>query len=79
MTDNAAGDGVIRHVISWKESVMVLIGIAFLFLFLFGPVLGAKFYIIEDHLIVTGCSWGISDWTGRIAVDINVYQRFRPA
>jgi len=79
MTDNAAGDGAIRPVISWKESLIVFMGIALLFLFLFGPVLGAKFYIIEDHLIVTGCSWGISDWATRIAVDINVYQRFRPA
>ena len=79
MTDNGTPDGAIRTVISWKESLIVLIGISGLFLFLFGPLLQAKFYIVEDRLLVTGLSSGISDWLTYIVVDIQGFQRFRPA
>ena len=48
-------------------------------MFLFGPALQAKFYIIEDHLLVDGRIAGISDWMIRIVSDIQNFQRFRPA
>ncbi len=67
------------NVLSIKESIIALTAIMGLFLFLLGPSLLAKFYIVEDHHLVQGASWGLSDWLGRIALDVQNFQRFRPA
>jgi putative flippase GtrA len=64
---------------SWKEYSLTLIAIIFLFLFLFGPALYAKFYIVEDHLLPEGISRSLLDWLSFIESDIRLFARFRPA
>lgn len=61
-----------------KEYLLALLAITGLFLFLFGPSLQAKFYVIEDHILVAERAWGISDWIARIIGDIQSFARFRP-
>ena len=56
-----------------------LAAISLLFLIGFGLALRAQFYIVEDHFLLTGLDWGISDWLLRIRADIEGYQRVRPA
>ncbi len=62
-----------------REHVLSLAAISLLFLIVFGPALRAQFYIVEDHFLLTGLDWGISDWLVRIRADIEGYQRVRPA
>jgi hypothetical protein len=67
-----------KTLIPSKEYLLALVAIAGLFLLLFGPVLQAKFYVIEDHLLITERSWDISGWAARITGDIQSFARFRP-
>ena len=60
------------------ERLVILMAITGLFLFLFGPILQAKFYVIEDHLLVTERSWDLPNWVARIIGDIQSFARFRP-
>jgi hypothetical protein len=61
-----------------REYLWVLMAIAGLFLSLFGRALQAKFYVVEDHILVAGSSWGIPGWVARITADIQDYARLRP-
>jgi putative flippase GtrA len=61
------------------EYVLIFAAIVGMFMLLFGPALLAKFYIIEDHLLVDGRLTGISDFVSRIVSDIQGFQRVRPA
>ena len=61
-----------------REYLWALMVIAGLFLSLFGRALQAKFYVVEDHILVAGSSWSISGWVARITGDIQSYARFRP-
>jgi len=68
-----------RSIVSRKEYIIALTVIISLFLILFGPALQAKFYIVEDHLLLEGKSRSILDWVTHIKNDIQLFTRFRPA
>jgi hypothetical protein len=67
-----------RSTISRKEYILVLGVIVGSFVFLLGPALQAKLYIVEDHLLLEGKSRGILDWATHIKNDIHLFSRLRP-
>ena len=64
--------------ISSIEYFLIMAAIFGLFMFLFGPVLHAKFYIVEDHHWYSGAIEGFAGLWDRIFLDAQKFQRFRP-
>lgn len=64
--------------LSRKEIVISLAAITAFFMLVFASVLRAQFYVVEDHILLVGRDWSLTEWWMRITGDIEAFQRFRP-
>lgn len=63
---------------SWREGAAALLLIAAAFLLIFGSVLDAGFYVVEDHILFRRAPTALADWWTRVVIDLEVYGRLRP-
>ncbi|MBM3769919.1 MAG: hypothetical protein FJW27_01250 [Acidimicrobiia bacterium] len=63
---------------SRREGVAAFLLIATAFLLLFGSVLDAEFYVVEDHILFRRGPTAFGDWWTRVVQDVQAYGRFRP-
>ena len=60
------------------ERAAAFCAIGLLFLVLFGSLLTAGFYVVEDHTLFRRGASALEDWQTRVAFDATGFGRFRP-